>query len=131
MITTSPPRTIEWALTTTLVGRICLSAIFLFSGVGKVLAPAATIDAIASAGLPLPSLGYALAIVIELLGGAALLAGYKLRWTAGILAAFTLATALIFHSAFADPNQLTHFLKNIAITGGFLYVIASGNQGGR
>ncbi len=119
MITTSPPRTIEWGLTATLVGRICLSAIFLFSGVGKALAPAATIDAIASAGLPLPSLGYALAIAIELLGGAALLAGYKLRWTAGILAAFTLATALIFHSAFADPNQLTHFLKNVAITAFF------------
>jgi putative oxidoreductase len=131
MIITSPPRTIEWANTTAIVGRICLSAIFLFSGVGKVVAPAATIDAIASAGLPLPSLGYALAIAIELLGGAALLVGYKLRWTAGILAAFTLATAVIFHSAFADPNQLTHFLKNIAITGGFLYVMASGNQGGR
>jgi putative oxidoreductase len=131
MITTSSPRIIEWAHTTTFVGRICLSAIFLFSGVGKVLAPTATIDAIASVGLPLPSLGYALAIGIEVLGGVALIAGYKLRWTSGVLAAFTLATALIFHSAFSDPNQLTHFLKNIAITGGFLHVITSGNQGGR
>jgi len=131
MISTSPPRTIEWAHATTFVGRICLSAIFLFSGIGKVFAPAATIDAIESVGLPLPSIGYALAIGIEVLGGVALLAGYKLRWTAGILAAFTFTTAILFHSTFADPNQLTHFLKNIAITGGFLYVIALGNEGGR
>ena len=112
--------------TATFVGRLCLSAIFLVSGVGKVISPQSGIAAIQSLGLPFPAVGLALAAAIELLCGTALLFGLQLRWTASILAIFTILTATFFHSSFADPNQLTHFLKNVAITGGLLHVIVLG-----
>lgn len=112
----------------TIVGRVCLSAIFLFSGLGKLTSPQATVAEIAAAGLPFPTLALALAAGVELLGGGALLAGFKVRWAAGILAAFTVVTAVFFHSNFADPNQLTHFLKNISMAGGLLLVAVNGQR---
>jgi putative oxidoreductase len=126
MVSSTAAIRLDWTHTAMLVGRLCISAIFLFSGVGKLMAPAATIAGIQSVGLPFPELGLALAVGVELLCGAALLTGFKVRWAASILAAFSIATAIFFHSAFADPNQVTHFLKNVAITGGLLHVIVLG-----
>lgn len=131
MVSRSAEIKLDWTHAATLVGRLCISAIFLISGVGKLTAPAATVAEIESVGLPFPELGLVLAVAIELLCGAALLAGFQVRWAAGILGAFTVATAIFFHSAFADPNQFTHFLKNVAITGGLLHVIVLGNDTGR
>jgi len=108
------------------VGRALLTAIFLFSVVGKLQAPAGTIGYIASAGLPFPQLGYALAVLIELVGGLALLVGYRTRIAAGALAIFTLAAAAGFHSNLADMNEFIHFFKNVAIIGGLLQVVAFG-----
>jgi putative oxidoreductase len=68
---------LDWSHAPTLAGRLCLSAVFLVSGVGKVTSPAATIVEIRSAGLPFPALGLVLAMGIELLCGAALLVGLK------------------------------------------------------
>lgn len=118
----------DWTRLTQLTARACLSAIFLISGIGKVLAPAGTVAAIEAAGLPFPSIGLALAITVELLCGGALFLGIKLRWSASILAVFALTTAVFFHSDFADSNQFTHFLKNIAIAGGLLNVIVLGRS---
>lgn len=106
-----------------LVARLCLSAIFLISGVGKLMEPSATMAAIESVGLPFAGFSLAAAVAIELLGGAALVVGYRVQWAAGALAAFTMVSGLYFHTDFADQNQFTHFLKNIAITGGLLCVI--------
>jgi putative oxidoreductase len=107
-----------------------MSAIFLVSGVGKLAAPAATVAAIESVGLPLAPLGFLLAVGIEVVCGGALLAGFKTRWAAAILAAFTVTTAIFFHSDFADPNQLTQFLKNVSIAGGLLYAVVFGDRSG-
>jgi len=108
------------------VGRVLLSAIFLASVVGKIQEPAGTIGYIASAGLPFPQLGYALAVLIELVGGLALLVGYRTRIAAGALAIFSLAAAAGFHSNLADLDQFIHFFKNVAIAGGLLQVVAFG-----
>jgi putative oxidoreductase len=121
--------TAGWPAVAALAGRIGLSGIFLVSGLGKLAAPAATLGAIESAGLPFPQLALATAICIELLGSLALLIGYRVRWAACVLAAFSLATAVAFHAHFADQNQLVHFLKNVAIAGGMLYAAIAG--GGR
>jgi hypothetical protein len=67
-------------------GRVMIAAIFLLSGLGKIAAPAATIGYIGSVGLPLPTLGYALAILVEVGGGLALLAGFHVRPVAIALA---------------------------------------------
>ena len=109
-----------------LAGRLLLSAIFIISGLSKLAAPAATIGYIGSVGLPLAPLGFALAIAVEVLGGFALIAGYRSRLVAAVLAVFTLATALAFHNDLADQNQFIHFFKNIAIVGGLLQVVAFG-----
>ena len=109
-----------------LAGRILIAAIFLISGVMKLAAPAGTIGYIQSVGLPLPELGLAIAVVVEIGGGLALILGYRTRAVAAALALFTLATALLFHVNLADQNQLIHFFKNLAITGGLLQVVAFG-----
>ena len=108
------------------LGRLLLAAIFLLSGVGKLGAPAATIGYIAAAGLPLPQLGFAVALIVEIGGGLLMLAGFQTRITAWMLMAFTLVAAVVFHHNFADQNQMIHFLKNLAIAGGLLQVAAFG-----
>jgi putative oxidoreductase len=109
-----------------LAGRILLAAIFVLSGLSKVAAPAGTIGYIASAGLPLPQVGLAIAVIVELGGGLALVAGFRARFVAAVLALFSLATALAFHNHLADQNQFIHFFKNVAMAGGLLQVVAFG-----
>ncbi|HET9032840.1 MAG TPA: DoxX family protein [Dokdonella sp.] len=107
-------------------GRVLLALLFLVSGIGKLAAPAATKAYIISAGLPLPDLAYLMAVVVEVGLGLALLLGYRTRVVAALMAAFTVVTAFAFHADFADGNQMNHFLKNLAISGGLLQVAAFG-----
>jgi putative oxidoreductase len=104
---------------------LLLAALFLLSGLTKLAAPAATIAYIASA-LPFPVLGYSAALVVEIGGSVLLAAGFHTRITAAVMAAFTIAAGLAFHNNLADQNQMVHFLKNIAISGGLLQVAAFG-----
>ena len=108
------------------IGRILLAAIFLISGFGKLADPAGTIGYISAVGLPLPEIGYAIAVIVEIAGGLLLIAGYQTRIAALALAVLTLAAGIFFHNDFADQNQLIHFLKNVAIVGGLLQVAAFG-----
>src|SRR4051794_9943150 len=114
---------------TALAGRVLLAAIFVMSGLGKVAAPAVTLAHIKAAGLPLAPLGLAGAALIEIGGGLALILGYRTRAAATILALFAIVTALIFHSALSDQNQMIHFFKNVAMAGGLLQVVAFGSGG--
>ncbi|QTG16956.1 DoxX family protein (plasmid) [Agrobacterium tumefaciens] len=107
-------------------GRLLLAIIFIYSGLGKVTSPEVVQGAIASVGLPVPLLSYVLATFVELAGGILLLVGYQTRIVSLVLVVFTQATAWLFHSNFADQNQLIHFLKNVAIAGGLLQVAAFG-----
>ena len=109
-----------------LTGRLLLSAIFLISGWSKVAAPAATIGYIGSVGLPFPQLGLGIAIAIEFVCGVALILGYRARLAAASLAAFSVFTAFAFHFDPSDQNQLVHFLKNMAMAGGLLQIVAFG-----
>src|SRR5260370_42687079 len=93
---------------------------------GKIATPAVTQGYIAAAGLPLPWVGYAIAVAVEVGGGLLLLLGIKTRLTAVALAIFTVAAALAFHADFADQNQMIHLLKNLMITGGVLGVAPFG-----
>jgi putative oxidoreductase len=109
-----------------LIGRILMAVMFFMSGFGKVVAPAATIAWINSTGLPLPEVGYYVSIVIELGGALLLVLGWQIRPLGAILSVFAIATAFIFHRNIADQNQLFHFLKNIAVTGGLFQLMAFG-----
>jgi len=108
------------------IGRILISAIFPISVSGKLAAPAATVGFIASAQLPLPQGAYAIAVFVELFGGVALALGFHTRIAAAGLAVFCIAAAFGSHSNFGDQNQLFHFLKNVAMAGGLLQVVAFG-----
>jgi putative oxidoreductase len=105
-----------------LAGRVLIGAPFLMSGLGKLAAYAATVGFIASIGLPLASLGWFIAVVVEVGGGVLLLVGFRARVAAIVLTAFALATAVLFHRNFADQNQMIHFLKNVMIAGGLLQI---------
>lgn len=107
-----------------LCARALITMLFVLSGMSKLADPGGTTGYIASVGLSLPTLVFILAVVTEVLGGAALLLGYRTRWAAAVLASFSVAAAVAFHSQFGDRNQLIHFLKNLAIAGGLLQVAA-------
>jgi putative oxidoreductase len=108
------------------IGRCLIAVMFLLSGFGKVVAPQSTIAFITSVGLPMPEAAYALSTIVELGGATLLVLGWQTRLLAAGLSLFVIATALIFHRNFADPNMLAHFLKNIALTGGLFQLIAFG-----
>jgi putative oxidoreductase len=109
-----------------LVGRVLIGLPFAMSGLGKLASYGATTAYIAHAGLPVPPLAYAIAVLVELGGGLLLVAGYQARSVALALAVFSLAAAVSFHNNFADQNQMIHFLKNVMMAGGLLQIAAFG-----
>jgi len=105
-------------------GRIFLSTIFLFEGINKIFNYEGTIEYMESFNVPeflaIPT------IILEILFPLLLIIGYQTKLSALVLAIFTLATALIFHTDFTNQMQLISFLKNFAIAGGFLIVFING-----
>jgi len=108
------------------LGRLLIALIFVLSGLSKIAAPANTIAYIQSAGAPFAPAAFGIAAIVEVIGGFALLVGFQTHLVAATLATFTLAAALLFHNNLADQNQMIHFMKNLAITGGLLQVVAFG-----
>ncbi len=114
-----------------LIGRVLLALLFLDSGYGKIGGFAGTAGYIASQGLPIPQVLAGLALIIELLGAVLLIIGWKARWAAFALAAFTVVATLVFHNYWSMPEaqqamQKLMFLKNLGILGGLLFVMAYG-----
>jgi putative oxidoreductase len=114
-----------------LIGRLLLAYMFIPAGFGKIAGFSGTVGYAASAGLPLPAVGVAIALVIELLGGLALLFGVGTRWAALGLAVFTAVASFYFHNYWALPAdqqmmQQLMFGKNLAIVGGLLAFAAFG-----
>jgi putative oxidoreductase len=107
-------------------GRLLIGLPFAMSGLSKLAAIGPTTEMIRAAGLPLPPMALALAVIVELGGGILLVAGFRTRIVASVLALFSLATAVSFHSNFADQNQMIHFLKNVMMAGGLLQIVAFG-----
>lgn len=68
----------------------------------------------------------AVAVAVEFGGALLLVLGYRVRPLALALAVFALATAVSFHSNFADQNQMFHFLKNVMMAGGLLQIVDFG-----
>ena len=114
-----------------LLARLLLAALFLPAGISKIGGFAGTAGYIGSVGLPMPELGAAIAIAVEVLGGIALIVGFGTRWAALALAVFTLVASFFFHAYWALPAeqqmmQQLMFMKNIAVVGGLLAVAAFG-----
>ncbi|HMN66556.1 MAG TPA: DoxX family protein [Burkholderiaceae bacterium] len=114
-----------------LAGRLLMAWLFLPAGIGKLTGFAGTVGYISSVGLPMPQLGAVVALVVEIVGGLALIAGFGTRLAAIVLAAFTLVASFFFHAYWAVPadQQLIPqllFYKNIAVVGGLLTIAAWG-----
>jgi len=106
------------------VGRIFISFIFLYTGLGKITGYAGTQAYMEAMGVPGALLP--LVIAVEVLGGLAVLLGWHTRVAAFLLAGFSLLSALLFHANFADQGQMINFMKNVSIAGGFLLIVAHG-----
>jgi putative oxidoreductase len=109
-----------------LLGRILLVALFVISGYGKLMNPGGTAGYLGKLGVPMPEILVWVVIAVELLGSLLLVIGWQTRAVAWGMAIFTLLTALIGHKFWVDPAQMTNFLKNLSIMGGFLMLAVAG-----
>lgn len=112
-------------------GRVLLALVFILAGFSKFGGLEGTAGYIASKGLPMASVLALLTAVLEVVGGLALAIGYQARWAALALAVFTLLATFLFHNFWAMPAdqafvQQLMFMKNLAITGGLLFVFSMG-----
>jgi putative oxidoreductase len=109
-----------------LLGRVLMSAIFIQAGIGKAMAPAATMGYFAHDGVPVPGAAYAVALLIEIGGGLLFLVGWRARVVALVLAVWCIATAMVAHYHPENRDAMIHFMKNVCMAGGFLQVVAFG-----
>lgn len=128
-LSTKSEPSLDWAYA---LGRVLLALLFLWSGYGKLMNPAGTAGYMKSFGLPLPEVLVWVALLVELAGGAMLVLGYKVRWAALALIVFTVIASFVFHAFWAVPpaqamGQQINFMKNIAIIGGLLALLAHGS----
>ena len=107
---------------TQLTGRVLISAIFIMAGVNKLSAYTGTQGYMESMGIPGTVLP--LVILLEIGAGLAVLLGWRTRIAAFLLAGFSVLSALIFHANFDDQLQSILFMKNLAMAGGFLFLVA-------
>ena len=117
-----------------LVGRLLLAALFLWSGYGKLVSMDGNVAYMQAVGLPAAGLLIWVALLVELVAGALLAAGWNARWAAAALAVFTIVATFLFHAYWNVPadqalNQQIHFMKNVAIVGALLAVVAQGPGG--
>jgi putative oxidoreductase len=107
-----------------LAARISLATLFVVAGLQKVPGYEGVQGYMAAMGVP--GILLPLVIAVEVVGGAAVAVGYRTRLAAFLLAGFTLLSSAFFHNPILDPAEQTAFLKNLAITGGFLLLVAHG-----
>jgi putative oxidoreductase len=111
---------------TQLTGRVLISSIFIMAGINKISGYAGTQGYMESMGVPGALLP--LVILLEIGGGLAVLLGWKIRLAAFLLAGFTVLSAMIFHADFGDHMQSILFMKNLAMAGGLMFLVAGGRH---
>ena len=106
------------------IGRLLLSALFLIEGFGKISKQEDVIMYMENFGVP--EILFVPATVLEILFPLLLITGYKTKWAAAVMALFTFTVAIIFHTDFSEGMQMIFFLKDLAIAGGFMIIVAYG-----
>ncbi len=104
-----------------LVGRLFISLVFLLSGINKIGNYEGSIGWMESFGMP--GIFLIPAIILEIGASILIIIGYKVKIAAALLSVFCIATALIFHTDFSNQMQFVSFMKNIALAGGFLFLV--------
>lgn len=105
-------------------GRVFIALIFVVAGWGKITGYAGTQAYMESVGVP--GMMLPLVIALELGGGLLIIAGFQTRIVAFLLSGFCLVSAALFHANFADQMQSILFMKNVAMAGGFLFLVVHG-----
>ena len=110
-----------------LIGRISISAVFLFSGFNKIRNYEGTVGWMESFSLN----GYLIipAIILEIVAPILIIIGYQTKIAAASLSIFCIVTAILFHNDLGDQMQFIAFMKNIALAGGFLFLVVNGAKG--
>ena len=111
------------------LARLLMSSLFVWDGIIQLRNPGGTAQYFASLHVPAPDIAVWISILVHLLGGLALLAGFYTRWAAALLVLVCLGTAFGVHLPIGDQANMIHFYKNLVMTGGFLYVIVYGAGG--
>ena len=104
-----------------LVGRVFISLVFLLSGINKIGNYEGSIGWMESFGMP--GIFLIPAIILEIVAPILIIIGFKVKIAAALLSVFCIATALIFHTDFSNQMQFVSFMKNIALAGGFLFLV--------
>ena len=107
-----------------LIGRIFISLVFLSSGFNKIGNYEGTIGWMESFGMP--GIFLIPAIILEVVAPILIIIGYKVKISAALLSLFCIATAVIFHNDFSNQMQFISFMKNVALAGGFLFLVVNG-----
>lgn len=112
------------------IARVLMSGFFIWSGIYK-LQHVGTVAEIFGSDFHVPAANVAvwIAIVVEILGGLAILLGFKVRWAAAALAIYCLGTAFRAHWPAGDYTSDVDFYKNLSVAAGLLYIIAYGAGG--
>lgn len=116
-----------------LIGRTLLALIFVMAGFNKITGFAGTAGYIASKGLPMAEVLTVLTIIIELGAGLLIIIGWQARWAATAIFLFLIPVTFIFHAFWTvtDPQaqymDMLMFMKNLAIMGGMLMIVAFGS----
>jgi putative oxidoreductase len=110
-----------------LAGRLLIVLMFAMSGLSKLADYSGTVGLISASKLPLPApLAFAGSVAVEIVCSVMLIVGFQTRAAAAALAVYSVATAVFFHADFANPDNIIHFMKNVALTGGLLQIVAFG-----
>ena len=109
-----------------LVGRVFISLVFLLSGINKIGNYEGSVGWMESFGMP--GIFLIPAIILEIVAPILIIIGYKVKITAALLSVFCIVTALIFHTDFSNQMQFVSFMKNIALAGGFLFLVINGTK---
>ena len=108
------------------LARVLMSSLFIWDGVLQLRNPGGTARYFASVDVPVPDVAVWVSVAVHLLGGLALLLGFKTRWAAGLLILLCLGTAFGVHLPIGDQANMINFYKNLVMAGGLLYVVAYG-----
>jgi putative oxidoreductase len=106
------------------IGRLLISLMFLMSGLNKIGNYSNTSGWMESMGVSSSFLP--LVITLEILAAVAIIIGWKTKIAAFLLAGFCIISGIIFHSDFSNQLEIIMFMKNIAIAGGFLFLVVNG-----
>ena len=107
-------------------GRILLSSLFFIEGIKKISMQESVVMYMEDYGVP--GILFIPSVILEILFPLLIIVGYKTKFAALVMTLFTLTVAIIFHTDFSDGMQLIFFLKDLAIAGGFMIIIAYGSN---